>query len=408
MDDVKQAFENGKLSWAAGKHAKLFDSGDAIAWYVFQANAYAAHREDCFEPEAFRIVPVFKRLGQLVPHLDLVGGAKDRARLLMTTGRRQPDDGLFELLIAGTYKRHAWKDVAFVEERPGVARTQDLFVSAPRRRWAVECKRVNRSGYEADEFHRGKHLASPIHELCKNRNSSLLVEVAYRVELSEIGDMYLQDRVEALLRERSKDQWDDAISYGRVREIDWRLARTVLQHDDIFFGSSRMIELLAGSFDHHSDYSVAADWVPARKHPLHATRIRQASVVRWLSTSPDAAWRKARHFRQMVARAATQLPGDCPGVVHVGYEAQDGNSVDWLRHRLNRAEMRTFDPGQSRLRWVYGNYLSPEHTNARNESAAISETTAAYKIGHHGTAEPLPSHLLFGDDPGTPGDHWRT
>jgi hypothetical protein len=93
-------------------------------------------------------------------------------------------------------------------------------------------------------------------------------------------------------------------------------------------------------------------------------------------------------------------------VVHVGYEAQDGNSVDDFRHQLNRIEMKTFDPGGSRLRWVYGNYLSPEHTNDPNESAALSETTATYRIGRHQTSDPLRGHLLFSDEPGTPGYHW--
>lgn len=68
--------------------------------------------------------------------------------------------------------------------------------------------------------------------------------------------------------------------------------------------------------------------------------------------------------------------------------------------------MKSFTPGKSRLRWVYANYMSPEHTNDRNEAAAISETTARYRIGPHGAQAPLPNHLLFQDGDGTPGNHW--
>lgn len=65
----------------------------------------------------------------------------------------------------------------------------------------------------------------------------------------------------------------------------------------------------------------------------------------------------------------------------------------------------------SRLRYVYANYLRPEHSNARMESWAVSETTAYYPIGKHRTPQPLPHHLLLEDGDGTSksiGDtQWR-
>jgi hypothetical protein len=279
-------------------------------------------------------------------------------------------------------------------------------VSSERRRWAVECKRVNRSGYEAAEYEHGLRLAKPMHDLCRERNRSLVVEAVYQVELSEIGDTYLAERAEAFLRDPRRSEWADSLSQGQVRAVDWRLARDILEHDDVFFGSSRMVELLVGTYVPYADHSVFADWIPAPRRPLHATAISRASVVSWLSASAEAARRKARHFKSLVAKAEKQLPDECPSVVHVGYEARDGNSVDDLRHALNSAEMKTFAPNGSQLRWVYGNYLSPEHTNSSNESCALSETTATYKIGKHRTPPPLPGHLLFDDGQGRPGVHW--
>src|SRR4051812_29222822 len=78
LDKVRQTFDSGKREWAAGNRTRLFDPDDAIAWYVFQANAFAAQREDCYEPESYRIVPIFQRLGQIVPQLQSVRGASDR------------------------------------------------------------------------------------------------------------------------------------------------------------------------------------------------------------------------------------------------------------------------------------------------------------------------------------------
>jgi hypothetical protein len=191
-----------------------------------------------------------------------------------------------------------------------------------------------------------------------------------------------------------------------VRPVNWHLTQTVLSHDDVFFGSSRMVELLAGVYRPDFVHSIQGDWVSAPARPLHATCMDMASLVSWRSDSHEAAMRRARHFRSLVARAADQLPGDRPGVVHVGCESLGGSSVDELRHLFNTIEMRQFDPKASRLRWVYGHYLAAEHTNDRNESDALNETTAPYKISQHGTAQPLPHHILFGDGGGRPGTHW--
>jgi hypothetical protein len=100
------------------------------------------------------------------------------------------------------------------------------------------------------------------------------------------------------------------------------------------------------------------------------------------------------------------LPGDRPGAIHVGYEAVGGNTVDGLRHRLNREQMKHFDPGSSQLQVVYGNYFMPEHVTDRNESSAVTETIAWYPV-KDSTSEP-PYHMLFLDDEPTPGTHFRS
>ena len=155
------------------------------------------------------------------------------------------------------------------------------------------------------------------------------------------------------------------------------------------------------------DFSIEGEWQPAEGRPLHATWVDHVSLVAWRSGSEEAARRKALHFRGLVARASDQLPGDRPGAIHVGYEAVGGNSADGLRHKLNRDQMRTFDPGTTRLRMVYGNYFMNELVTARNESAAVTETMAWYPVGSAKGTGPLPNHLLFGDDDGLPGSHLR-
>ncbi|MGB3470854.1 MAG: hypothetical protein WBA51_08540 [Erythrobacter sp.] len=408
LDRVRETFISARDHWAAGDRIALFDPSDLVAWYVFQATAYATanKRHNWVEHEAFRIAPVFRRLGQLLPDLRRVSGVEDRITKLMTSGRTTPDNGIFELLVAGAYARRGWRHVTFVPEEPGVARTPDLDVRRGRARRAVECKRVGQSEYSGLERDRANAMAGLAHAKCEQASASLDIKIAYLAELSQIDEHYLADHVAAFL-DGGPAHWKDSFGEGFLLHIDRRPIDAILRHDDIYFGSSRMIELLIGDYQMAVDYDVRGDWVPGDERPFHVTALGRVSVVSWLSMSEDAARRKARHFRSMVAGAASQLPGDCVGVVHVGYETTGGNSVDGRRHRLNLEQMASFDPGTSRLQWVYGNYMSPEHSVNRNESSALSETTAAYPVRGRRSPEPLPNHMLFLDEDGDPGYHWH-
>lgn len=173
-----------------------------------------------------------------------------------------------------------------------------------------------------------------------------------------------------------------------------------------YFGSSRMIQLAAGSCVAEADHSIDGDWTPSSERPFHAHDVARLSVVSRLSSSREAACRKAKHFRSMIAKAARQLPGDRPGVVHVGYELVGGNGADARRDVANRLELLNFDVGESRLRYVYGNYMVPEHVTAANEAAALTETTATYQVGNGRTPNPLPFHLLFSEGAVFPGGYW--
>ena len=406
MDQVRQRFELGRQQWQQGNRVALFDPADAIAWYVFQATAYASSREDWFEPEGYRIAMVFKRLGMLLSIMKSVEGVEDRVEGLMWNGRKQPDQGLYELLVAGAYKSRRWAHVSFVPEQKGGPRTHDLSAVTGRRQWAIECKRVNSTGYEADERARGEQLAEEVHAVCRARGQSLVMSVSFKVELATIPAGYLAERAESILGRRSHGGWNDSTASGVARPPNWAPIQSVLAVDDVAYGGSRLAELLFGEWLPSYDHSVAANWEPAPGRPFYATSISRASSVRWTSDSPDAEWRKAKHFRALVSDAVGQLPGDRPAAIHVGYEARNGNSADQFRHLRNALEMRTFDPGISRLKWVYANYMAPEHVNNRNEAAAISETTAHYAVRGGRLAQPLPGHTLFSDGYGVHGDHW--
>jgi hypothetical protein len=375
---------------------------------MHQARSYADpnRRSDYFLPEGFRIAPLLRRIGQLLPDLSTIAGAEERAGRLMTTNLSQPDDGIYELLVAGAYRRRGWEKVSFVPEAPGLAKRNDLLIERSQSRWAIECKRAGRSGYAQEERLIGERLGERAHAVSLAAGRPLTVLVRYRTELHLLDEGYLAEKVETFLDRDEPFHWEEEVSDGVVMDVDWAPLHSVMAHDDIYFGSSRMFELLIGAYDPAIDFTMAGNWQPAEGRPLHATWVDHVSLVAWRSISDEAARRKAMHFRGLVSRAANQLPGDCPGVIHVGYEAVGGNSADGRRHELNRREMENFDPGQTGLRTVYGNYFMNELVTARNESSAVVETTAWYSVGGGGRG-PAPGHLLFMDEDGEPGSHLR-
>lgn len=194
LEEIREEFHQGRQAWQQGDRVALFDERDLAAWYLFQANAYAADRADWYEPEAYRLSPVFRRLGQMLPELQMISGAEERAARILTEGRRQPDDGIYELLVAATYRRNGWEKVEFVPEEPGRRKTHDLNVASGRRRWAVECKRVGRSEYAAEERVHGERLAAAVHALSREKQVSPVLEVNFKVELSDVPTEYLADR----------------------------------------------------------------------------------------------------------------------------------------------------------------------------------------------------------------------
>ncbi len=404
---VEARFQAAKLEWAEGRRVALFEPADAIAWYVHQALRYAdpALRPDFFLPEGYRIAPLFKRIGQLRDALVGVDGGEDRAARLMTENTAQPDDGIYELLVAGAYARRGWDDMRFVPEAPGIAKRNDLMVGRPGEAWAVEIKRAGRSGYARDERLAGERMAEGAHALSRKADRSLLLLTRFREELHTLGDDYLAAKVERFLGSANIYEWDDEGGEGMVADVDWTRLHAVMSEDDIYFGSSRMVELLLGTYEPGVDFTMAGDWTPAEGRPLHADWVDHLSLVGWRSGSDEAARRKSMHFRSVVGKAALQLPGDRPGAIHVGYEGAGGNNEDGRRHELNRREMATFEPSATGLRMVYGNYFMPELVTARNESSAVTETMAWYPVGRDRTAKPLPGHLLFMDEDGLPGSH---
>lgn len=407
LDKCAETYLTNRESWENGAAVELFDKRDEIAWFIFQAQTYAEGREFWAPDESARIVPFIQKVGKELHHLKAVEGVEERVERTMTSERRQPEGGIFELLVAAAYKRHKWSSVEFVPETPGRGRTPDLYVSQSRRKWAIECKRVLRSQYARTEEAWGKRLSQKVHDLSEERGFPVVVDVHFFEELHEFHEEYLRERVEDLLSPKLPITAFDGRARVRIRRPEWELVRNVMRTDYVHIGSSRMMEILAGGHQHDMSHSLRARCRRAHDKPSYADTIYHASLVNWASLSPKARGKKAAHFKKKVADAEAQLPSDRPGAVHIGIDSVGHAGVDQLRHVRNHFISREFENAGSRLRWAYGNYFQLEVTTREGESCALEETMAPYRIGSSRTKQPLSDHLLVADDDELyVGAHW--
>jgi hypothetical protein len=127
---------------ASDGKGRFFDDTDSFGWYLFLADAFLDHRWN-YEP-AFgaRVVPVLAAIGRSLELLKAVGGLNARTRRLVSHERRQPNGGIFELLVAAAYTR-AGAEVSFRPEEPGRAKTHDMDVKLKGRESASAWKPVN-------------------------------------------------------------------------------------------------------------------------------------------------------------------------------------------------------------------------------------------------------------------------
>ena len=89
-------------------------------------------------------------------------------------------------------------------------------------------------------------LAAPVHALALEQYEGVVVEVVFKVEVETVAEDYLLPFVSSAINRRQPVNWDDHVATGIVRQVNWPLIRSVMDHDFVYFGGSRMIELLAG------------------------------------------------------------------------------------------------------------------------------------------------------------------
>lgn len=337
---------------------RFYDPDDMIGWYLFQAEAVLDHLWNVEPMYASRIVPVLQSIGRSLPLLLSAAGLDDRVKRLVGSERKQPNGGLFELLVAAAYLRRRAR-VSFRKE-PRNAKSHDLDVIIGDVAYAVECKRMETSKYGEDERMQMRVLWDPASDLISALGRSAFGNVDFKVPISDVHNHYLIGKAQEWLASRMPSiLWDDDIGSGVVGDMDLEPLQTALQDGEILAAGSLAIKLLTGRYRRHESHLQAIKF-SSESSPRYMSECEQASILRWKCSADASVNAKAKDVVAKLAQALDQLPGDRPGIVHIGLEAVEGDASEAARIERVLASLERFDPKEKPLEFVYVHYFIPD------------------------------------------------
>lgn len=388
-----------------GTSGRFFDTRDSFAWHLFLAEAYIDHIWNYDPVFGSRVVPIFASIGRNLDLLRGIDGIDARIDRMVGAERAQPNGPFFELLVAAAYARTGGR-VAFVPEQRGGARTHDMNVTLGGRDYAVECKRMETSEYGDSERTRVRALWGPSAAYLASILCSTFAQVEFLVPVADVPDDYLTRKTRAWQAAPSKPfLWEDSVGRGRIARLDLTPLQDVLKDDMILNGSTRLIELLTGRYKRHQSMVSSMRIQPA-DNPRYVAECDYATILEWTPLAEASISGRARDVLRKVADGNGQLPLDRPGIIHVGFEAVEGDAVEELRHERIVASMRDFDPGATPLEYVYSHFLAPE--SPPDQSWAFDETVDFRSINPSGPPPLVKPFLVL--EPGAAerlGGHWQ-
>ena len=231
-------------------------------------------------------------------------------------------------------------------------------------------------------------------------------DVDFKVPILEVPPDYLVGKAGAWLACRQASlTWDDAVARGTLGVLDLGPLRAVLERDDVLAAGTLMLQLLTGRYARHESHLQAIRFRHGMT-PMYVGRCDGAIVLRWSSSSLAAIDARARDVTTRLSETARQLPTGRPGVVHIGFEAVDGDAVERVRYEKIRGTMARFDPGDKPLEFVYCHYLVPE--SPPTGGWAFEETVQHSRFSGD-ASRPLKDGFLVlpPGSVGREGPHWR-
>ncbi len=142
-------------------------------------------------------------------------------------------------------------------------------------------------------------------------------------------------------------------------DLDLSPLQELLRTDSVLVSGSKMQALLLGRYIRGANMIWALN-ANSETGTRYIDECDFAVTLSWQCLAEGSIVAKARGITTHLSGAVTQLPTGAASVVHIGFEAVDGDVVEAARHARIIQTVRTFDPGVAKLEYVYCHYFAPE------------------------------------------------
>lgn len=320
---------------------KLFTAPttDKISWYMFLVDILGIEKTSDDPFESHRIYPIFAAIGDQLEKLKAVPNVHGVITKLLSSKHNQPDNFLFELLVASHYLRNGY-DVSFIEEHPAL-QTPDLKVSKFETDIFIECKRLETITVYAEKENKAwdalwKALSI---EMIKARKE-YWIDITFKTPPSKVKPDKIIKAFHELTKAspHTKANLETPEFKATIHTIDMRNIENHFLTYSVRANSPQVHALIFGDVNPNEKRSTAT--IPTEisrpGHPgavlnIFLEGITKCAGAQWRCTSPESVDKRSKHFKTIIKNAASQIPPNSLGIIHTFYETSEGVNIEITR-----------------------------------------------------------------------------
>ena len=338
-------------------------------------------------------IPPLTIVGEQLPALLTIPGARDRVPRLAQYDQDQYDATLWELAVAARYLALG-HEVAFLPETPG-RKTPDLQLMGRKPDTFIECKRSSvYAEYDLKERAEWHRICDPIMQYLHAHPLEVDVEVQFLLPLEDITSEEVFSAFRTIAgATRSREVVNQRFCLA-VRPLP---PLVELPHP-VSQASPAAPRMLFGVEDDGSVDGLSAVILPKAVSPdglwLHS--IYRRACLRWKSCSFAALQRKARGVLLKLIGGAAQIPEGSHGILHLAAQEWTRSDVREVRWAKILEELDGFyHSAKIRLPYLFLNRLIIRVSDGGGPDIEENCTILRHeKVGDPAEADRLP-HLIF-------------
>ncbi|MBV2132168.1 hypothetical protein KRX52_05070 [Pseudomonas sp. MAP12] len=327
-----------------------------INWYILAAELAWDHPYSDSNYSTRRIYPYAMTLGE---HADQLRHTPNVDAVInkMLGNKSSPENQIFELITAAHYIKNGY-EVEFIPENsitwPNNSKKSPDLRAKKGFEFYVECKRAaKQTKYSQDEEAAWGTLWESLSNHMLLSSPWHTVDITFHCAVSEISPTDLINAYDAALSAESAKYDLDQFSLS-IQPIDKPKVLSHYEKNSVRPNCPQHELLVFGNTDSNEKRSIATiatDIVrPGDKDTIlniFVCDVANCAAAQWRCDHETSLERRSKHFKSLMAHAASQIPPQNLGVIHILYETREGINVENIRREKHLEELSEYNASDS-------------------------------------------------------------